>query len=530
LWTTSEVLKAEASGMIRKTAEEWLDRALELGVLGEEGFASTVPEGASALLFTDSVQRRESESFAMLRIGDGRALGVFGLNNSGFDGKLIQKRDIKLRFCPLTHANAARIRSALPFTAPARLSGVSATIGLGDRLGIASPGHLRLFKEIAGGSRLAPVLAQQSVRELNLSGRNYRAVLDAATWAVFQEGYTEVWGADGDHLKSPAWVVRALREGYTMITADVSDSIHGEYADRDGPDILEAYGRLDRRKRAMWEQRYLPLAMKLDTGEVITFEREELARIALIYGEAVEHAARLYRAGVKVRKEFDFELSIDETETPTLPAAHLFVAMEMKNRGIPVASLAPRFVGEFQKGIDYIGDQDRFGETLRIHAALARHFGYRLSIHSGSDKFAVFPIIGRHTLGRFHLKTAGTNWLQALLVLARREPAFFRTLYSIALERYPKARRYYHITPRLEDLPDPSSVKDGELPGLLDVPDARQVLHISYGEILQNREVKRRLYEHLTRHMEGYWSSLMDHIGKHLELLGLSGSLEEGTP
>src|SRR5699024_11471236 len=116
------------------------------------------------------------------------------------------------------------------------------------------------------------------------------------------------------------------------------------------------------------------------------------------------------------KQEIDFEISIDETETITSPVAHFFVANELIQRGVKVVSLAPRFCGEFQKGIDYIGDVDQFEQELSEHALIAEHFGYKLSIHSGSDKFAVFPIMATDTKGVLHVKRAATTCLAAVRV------------------------------------------------------------------------------------------------------------------
>jgi hypothetical protein len=194
----------------------------------------------------------------------------------------------------------------------------------------------------------------------------------------------------------------------------------------------------------------------------------------------------------------------------------------MKRRGIPLFSIAPRFIGEFQKGIDYIGDPARFAESFRTHAAIARLFGYRISVHSGSDKFAVYPAIGRETRGFFHLKTAGTHWLQALQVIGQKQPAFFRRLYAHALRRLPAARSYYHITPDVSKLPQPEAV--GDPAALLADPHARQVLHVTYGEMLRDEEIRGQIYGLLGAHIEAYWESVGGHTARHLDLLGVGRS------
>lgn len=507
----------------KQAAAAWLEQAVAKGVV-----VNSVPAAGAAaareLLFPGSLATVGRDSLALVKLGGSPAapcLAVFGPNGGRFAGAFVKAAGAAARFCALDHGNANRLRKVLPFTAPSRLGGEPVTIGLGDRLGLASPGHLRLV----AGRAAAPVLAQQSVRELNLTNRTYEDVLDAATWAVFQEGYRRPWGADGDHLKSADWVQTAVKLGYTMITADVSDSIRKDFDTAAESAVLEAYGKLPASRRAELEGRYLPLAVSLDTGEKIGFDRPQLARIVLVYLDALDAAEQLYRAGVKAGggATFDFELSIDETATPTLPAAHVFAATEMKLRDVPLFSVAPRFIGEFQKGIDYVGDAAAFERSFRTHAAIARHFGYRISVHSGSDKFTVFPIVGRETRKLFHLKTAGTNWLQALEVICEKEPDYFRQLYACALKTFPAARQYYHITPDMTNVPPAESLTPEGLRGLLANADTRQVLHVTYGEMLRDAEVNRRIYAILEANIEAYWKSVERHIGRHLDSLGVGG-------
>lgn len=507
----------------------WLERAARAGLLTNHGFRTEglveLP-GADTLVYTSSVRQEDGAVFALLKVQGQRILGCFygpcdgNVENqsAGFSGSLLPlPPGGHALFCPLTHGNAQRLREVLPFTAPSSLADIPCTFGLGDRLGVAGPGQLRAIWEY----QAAPVLAQQSLRELQLTGRDYEEVLDAATWAVFQEGYTRPWGADGDHLKTEEWVRKVLRIGFTMITADVSDAIRGEFTGMTDEAVLEDYAALDPDYRRRVEEKYLGLNLALDTGEVIGFSRPELARTALIYREALEHADRLYRAGRDEAGDwdFDFELSIDETPAPTTPQAHAFIALEAQEARIRLSSLAPRFIGEFQKGIDYRGDQESFEGSFRTHAALARKFGYRLSVHSGSDKFSIFPIVGVLTRGRFHIKTAGTHWLEAVKVIARTEPAFYRTLHSKALERFGRATAYYHISANPANLPALSELEDDELPELFENEDARQLIHITYGEILSDPSLRKTFFFTLERHMEAYWAALIQHIGRHLDLL-----------
>lgn len=405
----------------------------------------------------------------------------------------------------LDHEAACWLRERFPFTAPSPVLGRDCTFGVGDRLGIAAPGHIRVFNAYDA----VPVLVQQSVRELTLTGRSWEDILDCVTFMAFREGYTGGFGADGDHLKQKKDIADLLALGFTMVTLDCSDHIRKDDGEDRLPDELANL--------------YLGKAIDLDGGQSIALSRAELAAAYNIYGEAVEFAASVW-------DEFfadgcaraDFEMSIDETELPTTPAQHFFVAAELQRRGVRLATMAPRFCGEFQKGIDYIGDKAQFEREIITHAAIARHFGYKLSIHSGSDKFSVFPLIGKHTQGRFHVKTAGTNWLEAMRIVAEHDPALYRRAHAFAAQHVEEARKYYHVKLDMAQVPDPAGLKDHELPALFDMEDPRQLIHITYGLILSDPGLHGALYSFWDTHADAYAAALEQHIGKHLSMLGVT--------
>lgn len=444
-------------------------------------------------MYKDSFHVINGVTLCLDNIGGTKSLVARGSGEiyESFAGREAKVDGAPAKICPLNHHNAQIIRQSFPYTRPISHAGHKITLGLGDRLGLASPGHIRLLR----GTGIFPVLAQQSMRELHLTGRTYFDVLDAATWAVFQEHYADGYGADGDHLKTAEEIKMALDCGFTMITLDCSDHI-GRQAEAT-EDIKQTY-----------------LDKTFDVGGIsISFAKEELERIVSVYDGAIKHTIQIYREWIRGRN-VDFEMSIDETAFTTAPQAHFFVANELRRNGVYVQSLAPRFCGEFQKGIDYIGDIDEFAREFGIHAKIAEQFGYKLSVHSGSDKFAVFPIVGR--TASFHLKTAGTNWLEAVRVIAQKDPALFREILLCALASLPDAKKYYHITENVANIP--INLSDGELPSLLDQNDARQVLHITYGHILG--KFKDRIFADLQEFEGEYYSGLQKHIGKHLCALG----------
>ncbi len=436
---------------------------------------------------------------------------------AAMEGVRINAGELDALRCPLSPANARALMELFPFVAPSANRDRPFSMGLGDRLGLASPGHL----EAIAGKGIFPVLAQQSMRELKLTGRSYEQVVAAAAFAVFQQDWREGWGADGDHLKTAEEIRTALDCGCTMITLDCSEQMGGQAGELEGSRLDKAYQELPEPVRSHYEKNYLGRAF---SGGLIG--PGDVKAIALTYGRVIEHAADIYHNVIAPwGKPVDFEVSIDETATPTTPAAHFVVASELAGRGVAMTSMAPRFIGEFQKGIDYIGDPSLFERDFIAHAQIARQFGYRLSIHSGSDKFAVFGAIGRHTGLRVHVKTAGTSWLEALRVVARKDAALFREMLAFAMETLPQARAYYHISADPARVAPPETVADAALEQYLDQPDARQILHITYGLLLQAQadggadRFRGRLFALLHRHEAEYREALRAHIGRHADVL-----------
>jgi hypothetical protein len=480
-----------------------------MGVSVVEGFdvypRSTVElDGA-----TYSLARRSADSQKVLLVQG----GDFG----GFAGQ--QQGDTLI--CSLTVESAAALRERLPWLCPQPL-GLQTSAGCGDRLGLATPGHVRAARKYP----IAPIFAQQSVRENARTGRTPQQVMDDAIWGLFQEGWREPWGSDADHLKTPEDIDSFAAAGFTLYTLDPGDYVDGE-AHVASPTEVDAkvqalpWDALEDMVQDM-ERRYL--GRSFDLGDLtMTLDREALHRAAAKYGRAVAHAARMYRHLVSDLPEssqlsgrlFELEVSVDETETPTSPEEHFYVASELKRLGVKWVSLAPRYVGRFEKGVDYIGDLDEFKAELAKHAAIARALGpYKLSIHSGSDKFSIYSLITELTDGLVHLKTAGTSYLEALRAVAQVDATFFREILALARQRYEIDRATYHVSAELAKVPAPDALHDANLPGLLDQFDARQVLHVTFGSVLDR--FGDRLLATLEAHEQVYAAMLETHFERHL--------------
>ncbi len=458
--------------------------------------------------------RDKREKF--LIVSGGSVFDLFEGDKFNISGNIVKK-------CPLSNHNSSLIRNIFPYTEPVTVGENPASIGLGDRLGLASAGHLRLIK----GKAVFPVLAQQSIRELNLTGRTYDDVLAAAVWAVFQEGYKKGYGADGDHLKTEEEVRMALKCGFTMITLDCSEYIDNSIEGLSPEELMDQYELIDESVMAYWERKYLNRTLKFGDYE-LSINIRELASAVLIYSDAIDFAESIYKTAIRdYDRAVDFEISIDETLTPTSVKAHYIIAAELQGGGVKIKNMAPRFCGEFQKGIDYKGDTGQFANEFELHSKIAEYFGYRISVHSGSDKFSVFPIIGDKTHGSVHLKTAGTNWLEALRVVALENPGLFRRMYKYAIKRLPDAKKFYHIFTEREMVQNIEKYSDGNLPELLEKEESRQALHITYGYLLCDKDsggryiFREEFFATLHTYEETYYDFLKKHIGRHLDLLGI---------
>ncbi len=409
---------------------------------------------------------------------------------------------------PLTLDNVERLAALAPI-APVACH-CHASFGAGDRLGRVTPAHIRAVT--AGG--LFPVLAQQSPRELERTGRSFESVLLDAVAAILRTGWEGPWGADADHIKHEADLKAAIGCHYTMYTIDVSDWLRDASA-LDTEALAHCECNLSSISRSIIDY-FSGHVITPESGPPVTLSREELLRSAFIYEPAlhrVQHWSVLISRSVR---DHDLEVSIDEGARTTTPEDHLYVAEFLHRVGVGFQSLAPRFPGAFQKGVEYRGDLQRLDQAFALHAAIARELqGYRLSLHSGSDKFSVYPAFRERTRGRFHVKTSGTSWLEAVRLIAQEDRPLLETLYAHCLRMLPEAKKAYHVDITTDHFPP--TIPDGSALAFLDTPDVRQLFHISYGALLDayRTEMERVWQANDTRLQE----MVEQHIGRHIVLL-----------
>ena len=461
-------------------------------------------QGRSIRLYNSSMIMEENHAYALMREGQGHKLVIihphsercsfhhdFVSTESGAFSTV--ETDFEYHACPCNHVNALALRRHFPFAAPQAI-GLSAALGTGDRIGLATPGHIRALRKF----RISPVLAQQSVREMTRTARSPEEVIDDVSWAVFQEGYRGGFAADADHLKSEKDVDDTFNAGFTMYTIDPSDLVN------DGADEYDSATLEERFEKLPWDQlectgdellkRYLRRGFKIQADSGILqfdFARGDLLKAAVKYLPAIARVVKLKAHLDKLfdGKPFDTEVSFDETRAPTSLLEHFFIASELKRLNVRVSGLAVHFAGRFEKGIDYMGDLGEFERTFREHVIVSKSCGpYKLSIHSGSDKFSIYPIIGRLAASSFHLKTAGTSYLETLRMIARHDPSLFRRIVRYSMACFDADRKTYAISAKLSMIPDEGKVKDEDLEEtFLNRNSGRQLLHVTFGSILTAR-------------------------------------------
>jgi hypothetical protein len=319
------------------------------------------------------------------------------------------------------------------------------SMGVGDRFGLEGVAQLRAFQAAKDhGVAITPVW-NKSNREHSLIGTRPEDVRAEADAAVKSCGWSGPYFVDADHIG--LHTVDKFLGASDFFTIDVADSIGKSASDAS----IATY---------VAEMQRFSGALRIPgVAEPVSVSPASLQEIASKYLFAVEEAGRVYRHIAQQKGEGNFvtEVSFDEANSPQTPAELFFILAAAARERIPVATVAPKFTGDFLKGIDYVGDIQRFtrefAEDLAVLEFAKATFGLppslKLSIHSGSDKFSLYPIMHaaiKKADSGIHLKTAGTTWLEEVIGLAAAGGeglAFVKALYREAYGRYAEMAKPY---------------------------------------------------------------------------------------
>jgi hypothetical protein len=288
------------------------------------------------------------------------------------------------------------------------------TFGVGDRFAHQAEAQLKACMMAAeAGADVIPVW-NKSNREHTIIGSKPSSVRHAADAAVGKLGWRKAYFCDADHINFDT--VSGFIDACDFYTIDVADWI-GKPAD---PTAFVA-----KHPELIGDLQIPGVEHTLHTT------REFVAQVASKYLAAVTEAGRIYRKieAAKGAGKFVTEVSMDETDSPQTPVELLIILVAIADEGIPIQTIAPKFTGRFNKGVDYVGDVAKFSvefsDDIAAIAYAVKNYGLpanlKLSVHSGSDKFSIYGPI-KKTLQKFdagvHVKTAGTNWLEELIGLA----------------------------------------------------------------------------------------------------------------
>jgi len=369
------------------------------------------------------------------------------------------------------------------------------TIGVGDRFAHQAKAQLKAFQLAAAqGVAVTPVW-NKSNREHTFIGSHPQSVFDAAEAAVKAERWTGGWHVDADHIRLET--VDKFLPCSDFFTIDVADSIGKAPEERYVERFLVKHPEL------------IGTVAIAGISEPFQTTREGIAAIARKYVSATWEAGQIYQhiKSRKGAKNFIAEVSMDETDAPQTPPELLVILALLADTGVHLQTIAPKFTGRFNKGVDYVGDlaqfEREFNDDLAVIAHAVKAYGLpknlKLSVHSGSDKFSLYPIIRRalqRTGAGVHLKTAGTTWLEEVIGLAEAGGdglALAKEIYSYALEHVDELCAPYAsvIDIKRDQLPSAAVVNTWTGPQLANairhIPghpefnaNVRQLLHVSF--------------------------------------------------
>jgi hypothetical protein len=291
------------------------------------------------------------------------------------------------------------------------------SFGVGDRFAHQASAQLAAFEQLAAAGVVVAPVWNKSNREHSFIGSEPAGVRAAAAAAVAGRKWPHPWFVDADHIRLDT--VDRFLDSSDFFTIDVADSI-GRPAS--AGDV------------AAFVARHPELVGRVDVPGCegpLVLSADGVGAIARGFLEACREAGGIYRhiAARRAGRPFVTEVSMDETDRPQTPPELLVILALLADEGVPLETIAPKFTGRFNKGVDYVGDVSRFerefADDVAVLAFAARRYGLpeglKLSVHSGSDKFSLYPVIRRvlaATGAGVHVKTAGTTWLEELIGLA----------------------------------------------------------------------------------------------------------------
>jgi hypothetical protein len=366
---------------------------------------------------------------------------------------------------------------------------------MGDRFGHQGKAQLQAVIDAKQMGVLITPVWNKSFREHDIIGTHPRNVRIEADEAVSATGWHDPYFVDADHVGMNS--IKLFLESSDFFTLDVADFI-GQTAEENAIDAF-----------VNDHIKYIGSLSIPGIKETLEISNETIRAIARKFLFAIQEAGRIQKHILKHKAEKDYiiEVSMDETDQPQSPLELFFILAAIAREGIPAQTIAPKFTGRFNKGVDYVGDlgwfASEFEQDLAVIDFSINEFGLssdlKLSVHSGSDKFAIYPLMRdamRQYNAGLHLKTAGTTWLEELIGLAEAEGKgleIVKEIYISALDRFDELCEPYVTVIDIQrvKLPDPETVKSWDGSRFARTlrhnqddsfynPNFRQILHVGY--------------------------------------------------
>jgi len=368
------------------------------------------------------------------------------------------------------------------------------SFGVGDRFAHEAEAQLAAFEQLAAAGVVVAPVWNKSNREHTFIGSEPAGVRAAAAKAVAARAWSHPWFVDADHIRLDT--VDRFLDSSDFFTIDVADSIGKPASEADVAAFVARHPELT-----------VPVVIP-DITAAIPLTAAATAAIARTYLLAAREAGAIFRH-IHARRGDDIviEVSMDETDAAQTPPELLVILALLADEKIPLQTIAPKFTGRFNKGVDYVGDlavfEREFSDDLAVLAHAVARYGLpatlKLSVHSGSDKFSLYPVIRRalaRTGAGLHVKTAGTTWLEEMIGLAEAGGdglALAREIYAYAYDHVDELCGPYASVIDIDTakLPSPAEVATWPGPTLAAAlrhvptnpdfnPHMRQLVHVSF--------------------------------------------------
>ena len=380
--------------------------------------------GARGEVVTPSFSVIPDGYLALVNTGEGRKVAVVctakaehGAQWKGAAFETVddpKARKVQSGFFPLIPNNAALVRRLVSWAAPSSCGVNGVSVAFSDWLGVINSQLPVLFEH----KQIKPVLVDFTPAESTALHCNFLEPMDAATWSVLSSGYKGGWSANAAALKDEGDIVKALLYDYSGVGIDCSDRVDRSVETWTDDEVQKKFGELDRDFKEAIDKSYLDAEFKLGDDK-LTFEEISLHRMVLEYGQAIMFLQKMYKDYLSDTPwDRDFEVDMSNCDKAMTPQEHYFVANELKRAAVKFDTLC----------VDAVVVKDELDRNLKLHAAIAKAFDYRLSFTNTALAFDDLEDVTKSFNRKINFKLTNVLWLAALQTVAETEPSLLASI------------------------------------------------------------------------------------------------------